>query len=221
MLHSVKTGFQIKLVGTWFLCFNTPTLFTIAQDLRKMRVIANIDEADIGNVKKGQKVTFTVDAYPNDTFHGTVSQVRLQATVTSNVVTYEVVIDAPNDDLKFKPGLTANITIITEEANDVLLVPVKALTFKPELPEPPADMPKPERPANSKVVFVKNEKGIRPAVVEVGMTNGIKTEIMSGLAVGDTVVTEQIAEIDMPAPSAAAKGGSPFMPQPPGRNRKR
>lgn len=220
--------------------FNTPTLFTIAQDLRKMRVIANIDEADIGNVKKGQKVTFTVDAYPNDTFHGTVSQVRLQATVTSNVVTYEVVIDAPNDDLKLKPGLTANITIITEEANDVLLVPVKALTFKPELPEPPADAPKrpspadkpdsiqaPARPsfkdlpANNKVVFVKNEKGMRPTIVEVGMTNGIKTEIISGLAVGDTVITEQVAEINMPAPGAGPKGGSPFMPQPPGRNRKR
>ena len=209
--------------------FNTPTLFTIAQDLRKMRVIANIDEADIGNVKKGQKVTFTVDAYPNDVFHGTVSQVRLQATVTSNVVTYEVVIDAPNDDLKLKPGLTANITIITEEANDVLLVPVKALTFKPELPEPPADAPKgiqaPTRPsfkdlpANSKVVFVKNEKGMRPTVVEVGMTNGIKTEIVSGLAAGDTVVTEQVSEIIMPMPGP--KGGSPFMPQPPGRNRKR
>ena len=227
--------------------FNTPTLFTIAQDLRKMRVIADIDEADIGSVKKGQSVTFTVDAYPNDTFHGTVSQVRLQATVTSNVVTYEVVIDAPNDDLKLKPGLTANITIITEEANDVLLVPVKALTFKPELPEPPAGMPKPEfaegekpefaegekpegmperpsmkdLPANSKVVFVKNEKGMRPAIVEVGMTNGIKTEIVSGLAVGDTVITEQVAEINMPAPGAGPKGGSPFMPQPPGRNRKR
>ena len=211
--------------------FNTPTLFTIAQDLRKMRVIADIDEADIGSVKKGQSVTFTVDAYPNNTFHGTVSQVRLQATVTSNVVTYEVVIDAPNDDLKLKPGLTANITIITEEANDVLLVPVKALTFKPELPEPPAGMPKPEGmpeppamkelPANSKVVFVKNEKGMRPAIVEVGMTNGIKTEIVSGLTVGDTVITEQVAEINMPAPGAGPKGGSPFMPQPPGRNRKR
>ena len=203
--------------------FNTPTLFTIAQDLRKMRVIANIDEADIGNVKKGQKVTFTVDAYPNDVFHGTVSQVRLQATVTSNVVTYEVVIDAPNDDLKLKPGLTANITIITEEASDVLLVPVKALTFKPELPEPPKDMPRPEfaegEGKDSKVVFVKNEKGMRPTVVEVGMTNGIKTEIVSGLAAGDTVVTEQVSEIIMPMPGP--KGGSPFMPQPPGRNRKR
>lgn len=213
--------------------FNTPTLFTIAQDLRKMRVIANIDEADIGMVKEGQAVNFTVDAYPNDTFHGTVSQVRLQATTTSNVVTYEVVIDAPNDDLKLKPGLTANITIITESANDVLLVPVKALTFKPEMPAPPAmdkgaipdsiSKPRPphkELPAGSQLIFVKDAKGMHPTPVEVGMTNGIKTEIKNGLAVGDTVIVEQMAEISFPAPGGPA-GGSPFMPQPPGRNRKR
>lgn len=214
--------------------FNTPTLFTIAQDLRKMRVIANIDEADIGMVKEGQLVTFTVDAYPNDVFNGKVSQVRLQATTTSNVVTYEVVIDAPNDDLKLKPGLTANITIITEAANDVLMVPVKALSFKPTLPEK-ADMPQPpatpelagdrtdKRPAlkaNEKIIFIKDAKGMRPQKVEIGMTNGIKTEIKNGLAVGDTIIVEQTAAISMPAPPSGASG-SPFMPQPPGRNRKR
>ncbi|MBO7159899.1 MAG: efflux RND transporter periplasmic adaptor subunit [Paludibacteraceae bacterium] len=214
--------------------FNTPTLFTIAQDLRKMRVIANIDEADIGMVKEGQLVTFTVDAYPNDIFNGKVSQVRLQATTTSNVVTYEVVIDAPNEDLKLKPGLTANITIITEAANDVLMVPVKALSFKPTLPEKP-DMPQPpvaqeqpnsiasKRPAlqaNEKIIFIKDAQGMHPQKVEIGMTNGIYTEIKDGLALGDTIVTDQIAEIDLPAP-AGKMGGSPFMPQPPGRNRKR
>lgn len=211
--------------------YSTPTLFTIAQDLRKMRVIANIDEADIGVVKEGQAVTFTVDAYPNDTFAGIVSQVRLQATTTSNVVTYEVVIDAPNPDLKLKPGLTANITIITEAANNVLLVPVKALTFKPTLPEPPKDAPKADsiktnrpRPAlqpNQQVVFVKDSKGMHPQVVEVGMSNGIKTEIKTGLSVGDTLVIEQIAQIEMPASPNGGQAGSPFMPQPPGRNRKK
>ena len=93
--------------------FNTPTLFTIANDLRQMRVIADVDEADIGGVVEGQQATFTVDAFPEDVFKGSVTQVRLQPTTESNVVTYEVVVDAPNPDLKLKPGLTANLTIYT------------------------------------------------------------------------------------------------------------
>ena len=111
--------------------FNTPTLFKIAQDLTNMRVIADVDEADIGEVKEGQRVTFTVDAFPNDIFEGHVTQVRQQATTESNVVTYEVVISAPNDDLKLKPGLTANVNIFTLELKDVLAVSSKALRFKP------------------------------------------------------------------------------------------
>ena len=103
--------------------FNTPELFVIAQDLTDMRVIADIDEADIGGVKEGQRVSFTVDAFPDDQFEGRVTQVRQQATTESNVVTYEVVISAPNNDLKLKPGLTANVTIFTLEKNDVLAVP--------------------------------------------------------------------------------------------------
>ena len=95
--------------------FETPTLFTIAKDLTDMRVIADIDEADIGSVREGQNVTFTVDAYPNDTFHGQVTQVRQEATETDNVITYEVVISAPNNDLKLKPGLTANVSVSTLE----------------------------------------------------------------------------------------------------------
>ena len=109
----------------------TPTLFIIAQDLTDMRVIADIDEADIGGVKEGQRVTFTVDAFPDDVFEGAVTQVRQQATTESNVVTYEVVISAPNDQLKLKPGLTANVTIYTMEKNDVLAVPARALRFTP------------------------------------------------------------------------------------------
>ena len=111
--------------------FNTPELFTIAQDLTDVRVIADIDEADIGGVKEGQRVTFTVDAFPDDHFEGQVTQVRQQATTESNVVTYEVVISAPNNDLKLKPGLTANVTIYTMEKNDVMAVPSKALRFTP------------------------------------------------------------------------------------------
>jgi len=112
--------------------FNTPTLFTIAQDLTKMQVVANVDEADIGQVQEGQKVKFTVDAYPDDEFEGSVKQVRLLATTTSNVVTYSVVIDAPNPELKLKPGLTASITAYTQEVENVLTIPAKALQFKPD-----------------------------------------------------------------------------------------
>ena len=111
--------------------FETPTLFTIARDLTDMRVIADVDEADIGEVREGERVTFTVDAYPDDTFSGTVTQVRQEGNTEDNVVTYEVVISAPNKDLKLKPGLTANVTIYTLDKPGVLSVPNKALRFTP------------------------------------------------------------------------------------------
>ena len=120
--------------------FETPTLFTIAADLTKMQVIADVDEADIGNVENGQRVSFTVDAYPNDVFEGTVMQIRLgdsesnssTSASTSTVVTYEVVISADNPDLKLKPRLTANVTIFTLERDNVLTVPTKSLRFVPD-----------------------------------------------------------------------------------------
>lgn len=111
---------------------NAPTLFTIAQDLLEMEVYAAVDEADIGQVKQGQRVIFTVDAFPEDTFNGNVSQVRLEPTVTSNVVTYTVTILAQNPDLKLMPGMTATITVFLNEVHDVLTVPVKALRFRPD-----------------------------------------------------------------------------------------
>jgi len=130
--------------------FSTPTLFTIAQDLTKMQVVANVDEADIGQVKEGQKVTFTVDAYPDDNFNGTIKQVRLMAVTTSNVVTYSVVVDAPNPDQKLKPGLTASIIAYTREADNVLTIPAKALRFKPDnslMSETATPLPNPGPPS--------------------------------------------------------------------------
>jgi HlyD family secretion protein len=112
--------------------FSTPTLFSIAKDLTKMQVRAAIDEADIGDVKVGQRASFTVDAFPDKDFNGTVKEIRLQASVSSNVVTYVTIIDAPNNDLKLKPGMTANIIVYTEEVNDALIIPAKALSFKPD-----------------------------------------------------------------------------------------
>jgi HlyD family secretion protein len=111
---------------------NTPTLFVIAKDLTKMQVQAAVDEADIGNVKKGQRVTFTVDAFPDNTFEGSVNEVRLRPSVSSNVVTYSTIIDAPNNDMKLKPGMTANITVFTQEIQNALLVSAKATRFRPD-----------------------------------------------------------------------------------------
>ncbi len=112
--------------------YSTPTLFTIANDLRKVQVVADVDEADIGSVLEGAEVTFSVDAYPGEIFEGKVNQVRMEAITTNNVVTYEVVIHANNPDLKLKPGLTANINIYSMRRNGVLRLPVKAVRFKPE-----------------------------------------------------------------------------------------
>jgi HlyD family secretion protein len=112
--------------------FNTPNLFTIGNDLTQMQVQANVDEADIGQVRNGQPVDFTVDAYPNETFKGSVRQIRLQPIVTSNVVTYTVIVNAPNPDEKLMPGMTANITVLTQEVDSVLTVPGKAIRFTPD-----------------------------------------------------------------------------------------
>lgn len=111
--------------------FNTPLLFTVANDLSRMQVQASVDEGDIGNVKVAQTVTFTVDAFPSDVFNGKVSQIRLQSTLVQNVVEYTVIIDAPNPGLKLMPGMTANLTINVAQAKDVLRIPTTALRFTP------------------------------------------------------------------------------------------
>lgn len=191
--------------------FSTPTLFTIANDLTAMRVIANVDEADIGSVQEGQRVDFEVDAYPEDTFRGTVVQVRLQATTTSNVVTYQVVIDAPNPDLKLKPGLTANVTIYTLDKQDVLAVPVRALRFTPE---------NEKYQENTVWRQLPGDKLERVSVV-TGVSDGVQTEILEGLAQGDRIVTG--TRLVSSKAKAAAKSqqpqgnNNPFMPRRPER----
>lgn len=112
--------------------FSTPTLFVIAKDITKMQVEANVDEADIGDVTKGERVSFTVDAFINDQFAGTVEDIRLHPSVSANVVTYTTIINAPNNDMKLKPGMTANIIIYTKEVNNAMLIPAKALQFTPD-----------------------------------------------------------------------------------------
>ena len=169
--------------------FNTPELFTIAKDLTNMQVVADVDEADIGAVKEGDRVTFTVDAYPDDTFEGTVKQVRLQATTTNNVVTYEVVISAQNADLKLKPGLTANVTIYTQERTGVLAVANKALRFTPTKETVGKDMKIVDCKGKNKV-WTLDGKTLTAHPVSIGQTDGMHTEKTKGLKAGQQIVTE-------------------------------
>ena len=191
----------------------TPTLFIIAQDLTDMRVIADIDEADIGGVKEGQRVTFTVDAFPDDTFEGAVTQVRQQATTESNVVTYEVVISAPNDQLKLKPGLTANVTIYTLEKNDVLAVPARALRFTPNEALLQEGETVEDVEGHAKV-WTKEGNVFKAHKVEIGTSNGMLTEIISGVAAGTEVLTdfEIIGGKEEEADDNSTS--NPFMPRP-------
>ncbi|MBR0050044.1 MAG: efflux RND transporter periplasmic adaptor subunit [Prevotella sp.] len=197
--------------------FNTPELFVIAKDLTDMRVIADIDEADIGGVKEGQRVSFTVDAFPDDQFNGTVTQVRQQATTESNVVTYEVVISAPNNNLKLKPGLTANVTIFTLEKNDVLVCPAKALRFMPneallKKGETISDVDSPTK------VWTREGSTFTAHKVETGTTNGMLTEIVSGISEGTEVLIDfTITGGDDKADDQQAQ--NPFMPRPRGNNK--
>ena len=192
--------------------FNTPELFTIAQDLTDMRVIADIDEADIGGVKEGQRVTFTVDAFPDDHFEGQVTQVRQQATTESNVVTYEVVISAPNNDLKLKPGLTANVTIYTMEKNDVMAVPSKALRFIPN-EALLTEQQKVEDCEGDFKVWTKEGDVFKAHKVEVGTTNGLLTEIISGIAEGSDVLVDFTIDGGDGA-DQDQQAQNPFMPRP-------
>lgn len=201
--------------------FSTPELFTIAQDLTNMQVVADVDEADIGDVKEGERVTFTVDAYPDDTFEGEVKQVRQEVTTTNNVVTYEVVISAPNADLKLKPGLTANVTIYTAERKGVLSVPSKALRF----------IPQKETVGKMKIVDVANAKNkvwtiegnsIVAHKVNIGMTDGTNTQIVGGIAEGTKVITGlNVTGGEEKMPMEAQGEKSPFAPGPPGKNKRK
>ena len=215
---------EVEVGQTVVSSMNVANLYTIA-DLDNMQVIGDVDEADIGRVKVGQSVTFSVDAYPDDVFHGQVTQVRLNPTTESNVVTYEVVVSASNADHKLIPGLTANLTIYTLSISNALLLPQQAFTFQPREFENAENLPKAEEagPAPDKAdqrrVWVVRDNKLVPVTVTIGQNNGVKVEIVSGLKAGDIVATgydESFAE-------ARPEGGqqSPFAPRPPGGNRKK
>ena len=208
--------------------YSTPTLFTIAQDLKEMQVEANVDEADIGQVKEGQRVEFTVDAYIGEIFNGVVTQVRLDPTVTSNVVTYTVVIKADNPDLKLKPGLTATISIYTLELNDVLTAEAKAINFKPEREvfasynlQHQLVTNNAERSRDNQSLWVLESNGaITPKTVTLGASDGVNVQILSGVDEGDKLVYS-LKGVSKSEAGTTEKSESPFMPQRPGGNRKK
>ena len=214
--------------------FETPTLFTIAADLTQMQVVADIDEADIGGIEEGQRASFTVDAYPNDTFNGVVTQIRLgdasssssnTSSSSSTVVTYEVVISAPNPDLKLKPRLTANVTIYILDKKDVLSVPNRALRFTPEEPLIGKNDLVNDCEGEHKL-WTREGNTFTAHPVEIGISNGISTEIISGIAEGTNVVTEATIGA-MPGEAVTAETDqentekSPFMPSHPGSKKKK
>ncbi len=192
---------------------NTPKLFSLAGDLKQMRVIADVDEADIGQVIEGQKVEFTVDAYPDDTFIGEVEQVRIDAIESSNVITYEVVIAVSNPELKLKPGLTANIKILTLEKSDIAVIPTRALRIEPDMEVVKSMGLEMGAPIKGDKVWVKEGNRLIAKPVVLGASSGDVTQIVSGLNIGDDVVTHFVA-------SGAPKGDeapttNPFVPQRP------
>lgn len=199
--------------------YATPELFTIAKDLKDMQVVANVDEADIGDVKEGERVSFTVDAYPNDTFEGVVKQVRQEATTTNNVVTYEVVISAPNSELKLKPGLTANVSIYTAERQNVLCVSTKALRFTPT-----QDLIKGCKIVDCKgknKVWTREGNTFKAHAVQIGMSDGIHTEILSGVSKGLEIITDAKAANENDDEQAENNSeSSPFAPKGPRQKKK-
>ncbi|WP_419870240.1 efflux RND transporter periplasmic adaptor subunit [Chryseobacterium sp. CT-SW4] len=209
----------------------TPTLFTIAKDITKMQVEANVDEADIGEVEVGQRVSFTVDAYPQEEFSGKVRQVRLAATTESNVVTYTVIVDADNPEQKLKPGLTATITIYTKELKNINTIPASALSFSPESEtlqqyyaqnNIQADVPETKTGKNKeKYVWVKNSNNtISQKLITIGSNDGVNIQVVNGLTNTDLIVTSMDAVETKVAKSSSQSGDSPFMPKRPGSNKK-
>lgn len=213
--RSVNTGQTVAA------SFNTPTLFTIAEDLTKMQVEANVDEADIGHVRLGQSVTFTVDAFNDDVFTGTVSQIRLQPTTTNNVVTYTVIVEAPNPEEKLYPGMTANITIVVQSETG-MVVPVEAVNFKMSdevakrvgIEAPPVETHRSRGASETKSVWVKNGDEMHPRPIETGINDGVNIIVKSGLNIGEEVILS--ASLIQKGKKQGKAVANPLIPQRPG-----
>jgi HlyD family secretion protein len=227
---------RVNIGQTVVASLNAPSLFLIAKDLKRLQVWASVNEADIGNIHPGQPVRFTVDAYPNETFAGEVAQIRLNASMTQNVVTYTVVVNTDNSNLKLLPYLTANLLFEVAQKKNVLLVPNGALRWKPQPQQVAPDAreayaksqrrkaasaggdqaPGGEKPAGGEkerqdrgVVWVQDENFVRPIKVHLGLNDGAMTEIIEGgdLQEGMAVVTGETAR------SSGDSTTNPFAPQ--------
>ena len=238
-INGVVLNRNISVGQTVAASFSTPTLFVIAKDVTKMEVLAAVDEADIGNVKNGDRATFTVDAFINDQFNGTVIEIRLHPSVSANVVTYTTIINASNDDLKLKPGMTANIVIYTKEINNALLVPAKAINFVPDsslmanyqivgttsikgsknlsnnainITSNIAKSRNDSSAVNAQPAYVWLLKGksIVKTAVTTGLNDNLQVQILSGLTADDLVITGSVNNSDA---SAGVAAGSPFLPK--------
>ena len=200
--------------------FNTPTLFTIANDLKQMQVEANVDEADIGQVQVGQEVRFTVDAYPDEMFAGTVKQIRLQPTVTSNVVTYTVIVEAPNPEEKLFPGMTASITVIVKSEKGTV-VPVSAFNFNPsdEVIKSQVSSLKFQVESETqttklqKNVWVKSEYKAVQHELETGLNDGVFVIVTKGVSAGDTIILS--ASLEKKTKKGGDAAANPLMPRRP------
>lgn len=219
--------------------FNAPTLFVIAKDLTKMQVRAAVDEADIGGVKSGQSVTFTVDAFPNDVFQGTVQKILLHPSVTANVVTYTTLINVENEAMKLKPGMTASILIYTEEDNNALLIPSRALNFKPDsvasnhyiiikaerdlaglkgdnekniLKRESSDKLNNENTADQNAhVWIKNGDTLREKKIKIGINDDTNVKVTQGLSPNEAVIINVVTDGNKTNSDEAQS--SPFMPK--------
>ncbi|KIO78607.1 secretion protein HylD [Pedobacter lusitanus] len=240
-IDGVVLGRSVNIGQTLAASFNTPTIFTIAKDITKMQVQAKVDEADIGNVVKGLRATFTVDAFIDDTFNGTVKEVRLQPSISANVVTYSTLIDAPNDDKKLKPGMTANIIIYTKEVKDASLISVQALKFNPDSTLkkqyeliPATGKRKGDRPGGRKssnsvtpgpnqaksetitipdsYVWILQDNKLIQKKIQTGLNDNTHVQVLNGLNGNEVIVTG----MESTAAASAAAVKSPFMPQRPG-----
>ena len=218
-IDGIVVSREVEVGQTVVSSMNVANLYVIA-DLDNMQVVGAVDEADIGQVKVGQHVTFTVDSYPDDTFNGTVTQVRINPTTTNNVVTYEVIVAAPNPDQKLIPGMTANLTIYTLELDNVTAVPLKALKFQPMQPtenEKNLPVPVPLKSESKYSVWVERDGKLIQTAVETGVANAIYQQITGGLKAGDKVALQYNETAGQPQQKQGEE--NPFMPKPPGANR--
>ena len=199
--------------------FSTPTIFCIAKDLKEMQVEASVDEADIGNIREGDSVAFSVDAFPDDIFVGTLQQVRLNPTTTNNVVTYTTIIKTSNAEMKLKPGMTANITIYTEKVKNVLLIPVKAIKYNPDSTSGNFQIIPSTRKLlkNESSVWLKQDDKLVQKIIKTGLNNNDKVVVSDGLNGNEEIV---VGIVQMTSNEAASpQTNSPFMPKRPGSTR--